>query len=45
MPRMSGFELLFMVRQRFPAIYVIAVSGGYQEEGVPGGRIDTLVEL
>jgi CheY-like chemotaxis protein len=27
MPRMSGFELLSVVRRRFPSIYVIAMSG------------------
>ena len=29
MPRMSGFELLSVVRRRFPQIVVIAMSGGY----------------
>jgi CheY-like chemotaxis protein len=29
MPRMSGFELLSIVRRRFPAIAVIAMSGAY----------------
>ena len=29
MPRMSGFEFLSVVRRRFPAIPVIAISGAY----------------
>ena len=29
MPRMTGFEFLAIVRQRFPHIATIAVSGGY----------------
>jgi hypothetical protein len=29
MPRMSGFELLSIVRRRFPSIAVIAMSGSY----------------
>jgi CheY-like chemotaxis protein len=29
MPRMTGFELLSIVRRRFPAIAVIAMSGAY----------------
>lgn len=37
MPRMSGFELLSVVRRRFPAIPVIAMSGGYSGDGVPPG--------
>lgn len=37
MPRMSGFELLSVVRSRFPAIRVIAMSGSYSGEGVPPG--------
>src|ERR1700691_3646107 len=34
MPNMSGFELLSVVRRRFPHIPVIAISGEY--EGSPG---------
>jgi CheY-like chemotaxis protein len=30
MPRMSGFELLSIIRRRFPQIAVIAVSGEYE---------------
>ena len=37
MPRMSGFELLSVVRRRFPAIRVIAMSASYSGEGVPPG--------
>ncbi len=37
MPRMSGFELLSVVRRRFPAVQVIAMSGAYSSDGVPAG--------
>lgn len=37
MPRMSGFELLRVVRQRFPAIQVIAMSGSFSGSEVPSG--------
>ena len=37
MPRMSGFELLSIVRRRFPAISVIAMSGAYSGVAVPQG--------
>ena len=37
MPRMSGFELLSVVRERFPEIGVIAMSGAYSGNGVPRG--------
>ena len=40
MPQMSGFELLSVVRRRFPEIPVIAVSGAYAAgDYVPGGVI------
>jgi CheY-like chemotaxis protein len=40
MPLMSGFELLSVVRRRFPDIPVIAVSGAYESgDHVPGGII------
>jgi DNA-binding response OmpR family regulator len=40
MPQMSGFELLSVVRRRFPEIPVIAMSGAYETgERVPGGVI------
>ncbi len=37
MPRMSGFELLSVVRRRFPSIGVIAMSGSFAGDGVPPG--------
>jgi CheY-like chemotaxis protein len=37
MPGMSGFELLSVVRRRFPAIAVIAMSGAYSSIFVPSG--------
>lgn len=37
MPRMSGFELLAVVRCRFPQIQVIAMSGGFSGTGIPPG--------
>jgi CheY-like chemotaxis protein len=37
MPRMSGFELLSVVRRRFPQISVIATSGAYTSSLVPTG--------
>ena len=37
MPRMSGFELLSIVRRRFPSIAVIAMSGAYSGVTVPQG--------
>jgi CheY-like chemotaxis protein len=40
MPNMSGFELLSVLRRRFPHIPVVAISGAYQcGEAVPGGII------
>lgn len=39
MPRMSGFELLSVVRRRFPHISTLAMSGAYSDEGVPVGVI------
>jgi CheY-like chemotaxis protein len=36
MPRMSGFELLINVRRSFPAIQVIAASGSFSGNEVPG---------
>ena len=38
MPNMSGFELLSIVRRRFPHIPVIAVSGEFYGD-IPGGLI------
>jgi len=37
MPRMSGFELLLVVRERFPEVGVIAMSGAYSGNRVPRG--------
>jgi CheY-like chemotaxis protein len=37
MPGMSGFELLSVVRRRFPAIKVIAMSGAFSGNEVPSG--------
>ena len=37
MPRMSGFEFLAVVRQRFPHIATVAVSGEYSTSGNPSG--------
>lgn len=37
MPRMSGFELLSVVRRRFPTIVVVAMSGTYEGDAVPAG--------
>ena len=37
MPRMSGFELLSVVRRRFPSIRVIAMSGVFEKDRIPEG--------
>jgi CheY-like chemotaxis protein len=37
MPRMSGFELLSVVRRRLPEIFVIATSGAFSGDQVPHG--------
>jgi CheY-like chemotaxis protein len=37
MPGMSGFELLGVVRRRFPAIRTIAMSGSFSGDEVPSG--------
>ena len=39
MPRMSGFELLSVVRSRFPALHVIAMSGAYVGCAIPPGVV------
>jgi CheY-like chemotaxis protein len=40
MPQMSGFELLSVVRRRFPEIPVVAMSGAHDAaDDVPGGVI------
>src|ERR1035441_7621567 len=37
MPGMSGFELLSVIRRRFPAIRTIAMSGSFTGDEVPSG--------
>ncbi len=37
MPRMSGFEFLSIVRRRFPAIRVIAMSAEFFGDDIPPG--------
>ena len=37
MPGMSGFELLSVVRRRFPRIRVAAMSGAFDSDAVPAG--------
>ena len=39
MPKMSGFELLSVVRRRYPTIRVIAMSGSFSGNEVPSGVI------
>ena len=39
MPAMSGFELLSVVRRRFPQVIVVATSGAYSSGSVPPGVI------
>jgi CheY-like chemotaxis protein len=40
MPVMSGFELLSVVRQKFPKLPVVAMSGAYETgDAIPGGVI------
>ena len=39
MPQMSGFELLSVVRRRFPQIMVVASSGAYDSIAIPNGVI------
>jgi len=39
MPGMSGFELLSVVRRRFPAIPMIAMSGAFSGDEVPSGVV------
>jgi len=39
MPQMSGFELLSVVRRRFPEILVVAFSGAYDSSAIPNGVI------
>ena len=37
MPRMTGFELLSVIRRRFPSMHVIAMSGAFGGDSVPDG--------
>jgi CheY-like chemotaxis protein len=37
MPRMTGFELLSVIRRRFPSVHVIAMSGAFDDGEVPDG--------
>jgi CheY-like chemotaxis protein len=39
MPKMSGFELLSVIRRRFPHILAVAMSGAYQGCDVPPGVV------
>ena len=39
MPSMSGFELLSVIRRRFPQISTVAMSGGYVGDEIPFGVI------
>jgi len=39
MPEMSGFELLSVVRRRFPSIITVATSGAYSSSTIPEGVI------
>jgi CheY-like chemotaxis protein len=57
MPHMTGFELLSVIRRRFPEMHVIAMSGAFDGDEVPTGvaadayyqksgrHIGTLVEV
>lgn len=44
MPNMSGFELLSVIRKRFPGIVVIAISGEFSPASVPGLLADRYVQ-
>jgi CheY-like chemotaxis protein len=39
MPQMSGYELLSVIRRRFPQIVTVAMSGDYPGDAVPTGVI------
>jgi CheY-like chemotaxis protein len=43
MPKMSGFELLSIVRRRFPRIGVVVVSGAFRAGGPPWVLADSFV--
>ncbi|MHB1672830.1 MAG: response regulator [Acidobacteriaceae bacterium] len=44
MPGMSGFELLSVVRRRFPSIPTIAMSGAFSDDVPPGVAADAFYE-
>ena len=39
MPQMSGYELLSVIRRRFPQVLSVAMSGAYQGTVVPAGVV------
>jgi DNA-binding NarL/FixJ family response regulator len=39
MPQMSGIELISHVRNRFPSVSIVAMSGDYQGDAVPASLI------
>ena len=39
MPQMSGIELISHVRNRYPSISIVAMSGDYQGNAVPAGIV------
>jgi CheY-like chemotaxis protein len=39
MPEMSGLELISHVRNRYPLISIVAMSGDYQGDAVPAGTM------
>jgi len=42
MPGMSGVELLIIVREKYPSIYVIAMSGAYAADSLPTGLLSAV---
>jgi len=40
MPRMDGFELCKFMKERFPELYIIGMSGTYKEEAFRGAGAD-----
>ena len=39
MPGMTGFELTSVVRRRFPAVLIVAMSGAFRDDKVPAGVV------
>jgi CheY-like chemotaxis protein len=39
MPKMSGYELLSVIRRRFPDMLTVAMSGAYQGYDIPRGVV------